>query len=77
MSAIMITCPQTGEPVNTGVTTSRHQFETELFEGYAVSCPHCKKVHAWSTRDAYLQETDIPSNRESGLGFLSFAGFLM
>jgi endogenous inhibitor of DNA gyrase (YacG/DUF329 family) len=68
MSAVMIRCPKTGKPVNTGVTASKRRFETELFEGYAVSCPHCKKVHAWKSTDAYLQKSDLGTDRSSGPG---------
>lgn len=59
MPTIMIKCPETGKPLKTGVETTKLIFEAHTYRGHAVSCPHCRKVHAWDKKKAYLQDTKV------------------
>jgi endogenous inhibitor of DNA gyrase (YacG/DUF329 family) len=52
----MIQCPQTGKPVFTGVQMSRGSFQHAKLEGNDVPCPHCGATHAWSMKNAFLEE---------------------
>jgi hypothetical protein len=55
---VMITCPQTGMPVWTGVTTDEESWpEFELpFPVMRADCPHCRGFHDWKKEDAYLSK---------------------
>jgi endogenous inhibitor of DNA gyrase (YacG/DUF329 family) len=56
MPDIMVNCPATGKPINTGITLSKELFETAVMQGNLIQCPHCRQVHPWDKKDAYLQE---------------------
>jgi hypothetical protein len=53
---VMITCPETGEPVFTGIDMEKETFEFSEFTGHTVSpCPACGKAHPWDKEDAFLK----------------------
>ncbi len=56
MARVMITCPETGKPVYTGMTFDWHAFESVQIGEKSVSCPACGKQHTWRRVDAYLDE---------------------
>jgi hypothetical protein len=54
MGVVMITCPNTGRAVPTGIETDQRGFD-ELPDALSKSkCPHCGAVHVWWTREAWL-----------------------
>jgi hypothetical protein len=48
--AVMIVCPSTGRPVNTGLTIAKAEFQRVLLGSREVRCPHCRQIHVWSKR---------------------------
>lgn len=55
VEAVMITCPVTERPVNTGITINPASFATLTVTRNRVWCEHCNREHTWSTADAYLE----------------------
>jgi hypothetical protein len=54
---IMIRCPETGEPVSTGLSMEKETFEFAEFTGETLSpCPACGQAHEWGKEDAFLQD---------------------
>lgn len=53
---ILINCPNTGNPVSTGMTTTPEDFERddEQLEHRFGPCPECGQSHTWNTSDAWL-----------------------
>jgi len=56
MGRIMIACPTTGQLVPTGLTLSREEFERAVLSGSVTRCPACGRIHAWTKRDASLED---------------------
>src|SRR5690348_6523431 len=55
MVKILITCPNTGEPVAIGKTADERSFRNNQKAGDTFGpCPLCGEMHAWRKRDAYL-----------------------
>jgi hypothetical protein len=55
MPDILVNCPSTGKPIDTGIALSKELFETATLQGNTVQCPHCRQVHTWDKKDAYLK----------------------
>lgn len=53
---IMITCPNTGRPIPTGIGADKDSFESAQLSNNAVGCPACGETHVWNKKDAYLDE---------------------
>ncbi|HZZ78436.1 MAG TPA: helix-turn-helix transcriptional regulator [Gemmataceae bacterium] len=53
---VMILCPETGQPVFTGVTVTAEEFRTGEIRNMEVWCPHCHISHYWEKADAYLED---------------------
>jgi len=54
---VMIRCPETGEPVYTGLSMDKRSFELDFVQSNVlVKCPACEKDHVWSKDDAFLEE---------------------
>jgi hypothetical protein len=74
MAMVMISCPNTGRDVPTGIETDPSSFES--FDAAApIRCPVCGRDHAWSKTNAwlagslgYLQEAKFPSRRPRSIG---------
>lgn len=51
----MVRCPQTAEPVftgiATGITTDLNRYKNQTFP-----CPACNQLHTWSGADAFFEE---------------------
>jgi len=58
MSAIMIRCPNTGQPIFTGIETDERSFSQTPEVLARMHCPVCGVMHAWWRREAWL--TDAP-----------------
>ena len=67
MAMVMISCPNTGRDVSTGIETDPSSFES--FRATApIHCPLCGRDHAWSKANSWLagslwslQEAKFPS----------------
>jgi hypothetical protein len=74
MAMVMISCPNTGRDVPTGIETDPSSFES--FRAAApIRCPVCGRDHAWSKRNAWLagslwclQEVGSPPQRPRPIG---------
>jgi hypothetical protein len=57
MPKVMIKCPETSWPVDTGITMDKESFESSTSKDKTlVNCPACGKNHLWSKEDAFLEE---------------------
>ncbi|NQU62049.1 MAG: hypothetical protein HQ512_13035 [Rhodospirillales bacterium] len=56
MARVMIECPETGEPVFTGMTFDWPSFENVKIGEKSVRCSVCGDEHFWKRPDAYLEE---------------------
>jgi hypothetical protein len=56
MPEILINCPSTGKPIETGIAMSKEHFESSVMQGNSVLCPHCRQTHSWNKEDAYLEK---------------------
>jgi hypothetical protein len=56
MALVMITCPNTGRPVPTGMELDPAAFDSSEFGDIHLECPECPEIHPWSKDDAYLQD---------------------
>ena len=54
ISRILITCPETGSPVETVLRMRPSAFDTLRGE-YRFRCEKCGQVHAWKREDAWLE----------------------
>ena len=52
---MMIGCPVTGRAIPNGLAVDPTSWETCPIGLNRVSCPECKRVHAWSKGDAHLE----------------------
>ncbi len=58
MATVMVKCPETGQPISTGIVTDRASFaSTPVFFAH-VYCPFCRTKHEWFAKDAWLCEAD-------------------
>ncbi len=55
MPEILVNCPSTGKPIETGIAMSKPLFESAVLQGNSIQCPHCQQIHQWDKKDAYLQ----------------------
>lgn len=54
MGVVMITCPDTGRPVPTGIETDPASFAKLPDALSRTKCPLCGGEHVWWTREAWL-----------------------
>ena len=56
MTRVLITCPQTGHRIFTGLDMDKEEFErAQLPEQTMKACPACGQTHTWSKQDATLE----------------------
>lgn len=57
MPALMIRCPTSGKPVDTGIALSKDAFHDPrtVMDNNETSCPHCQQIHIWGKKDAFLE----------------------
>jgi hypothetical protein len=53
MAMVMISCPNTGRDVATGIETDPSSFES-FGPAAPIRCPMCGREHAWSKDSAWL-----------------------
>lgn len=56
MARVMITCPETGKPIYTGMNFDWGPFESVQINEKAVPCHLCGETHVWRRKDAFLDE---------------------
>ena len=54
MSDILINCPVTGKPLQTGLDTATVNFEDLPDLALPVLCPHCGQIHLWKPSNAWV-----------------------
>jgi hypothetical protein len=54
MGVVMITCPNTGRAVPTGIETDAESFASLSDTLTQSKCPVCGSVHVWWKREAWL-----------------------
>lgn len=58
MARVMITCPESGKPIYTGMSFDEITFETSQLTDKLVLCPECGQAHTWNKQDAYLESEE-------------------
>jgi hypothetical protein len=58
MPALMIRCPKTGTPVDTGIELDQDTFKYLPKIQSFVTCPACGERHPWSKDDAWLRRDE-------------------
>jgi hypothetical protein len=54
LTILMIKCPHTARPVDTGIEIKIQDFDTLLDVARTVECTACGMLHAWRKEDAWL-----------------------
>jgi hypothetical protein len=54
MGVLIIACPRTNKPVDTGLSMPIEMFEAFDMPDNEVECPHCGETHVWSKEDAII-----------------------
>ncbi|CAN0373560.1 unnamed protein product, partial [Phaeothamnion confervicola] len=57
MAELMFACPNNGREVSTGIQVTAADFGKMPNQRKLSQCPHCKMVHGWMIRDAWLKAT--------------------
>lgn len=52
---LMITCPETGEPIFTGIAIDPASFAGAEMKNNAASCPKCGGTHIWNMEDTFWE----------------------
>ena len=55
MGTIVITCPTSNEPVNTGIRITEEAFRRGDFMGEEYRCTRCSQTHTWDASNARLE----------------------
>jgi predicted RNA-binding Zn-ribbon protein involved in translation (DUF1610 family) len=58
MPAVVITCPNTGDEVKTGIEMPSEAFEHATLRDNTLDCPACGQIHDWSMSDARLADEE-------------------
>jgi endogenous inhibitor of DNA gyrase (YacG/DUF329 family) len=56
MSRIMITCPETGKPIYTGMNFDWPAIEPCVVQQGSLTCPRCGHVHEWCDKELFPEE---------------------
>jgi hypothetical protein len=54
MHEVLIRCPITKKHLSTGIALKAEVFAQTDFKNQSVYCPHCRQLHPWTKRDAFL-----------------------
>jgi hypothetical protein len=54
VGAIVIACPTTNRPVDTGLSMSIKEFEAADLSRIELECPDCGETHVWSKQDSVI-----------------------
>jgi hypothetical protein len=55
MSRVLITCPETGKNIYTGLNMEWNQLDAVEIGEHELDCPECGQRHSWTRHDAILQ----------------------
>lgn len=56
MNEVMISCPATGEPMETGIIMSAESLaNSKLKNNTTGPCPHCGELHVWDVEEAWIK----------------------
>ncbi|MBI5838059.1 MAG: hypothetical protein HZB25_12550 [Candidatus Eisenbacteria bacterium] len=53
---MMIRCPKTGKPFETGLVMDLASYLTSHMENNTSMCPHCGESHAWSKDNIFFED---------------------
>jgi hypothetical protein len=67
MGVLMITCPNTGQPISTGIETDMYSLKQIDEVLTRTRCPYCALDHAWWTREAWLADPAPEGSRPGHL----------
>jgi hypothetical protein len=56
VGALMIMCPNTGQPISTGIETDEYSLKQIADVPTRTRCPLCGLDHTWWKREAWLAE---------------------
>jgi hypothetical protein len=63
MGALTLRCPSTGLEFSTGIFADEDTFKKLPDTVTKAACPHCGRLHNWSTREARLSENEPSAQR--------------
>jgi hypothetical protein len=66
MSAVMIRCPNTDEPVSTAIEVEPSVFHKLPKLSARMLCPVCGQEHVWSVNSAWLADQPLNGRRRVG-----------
>ena len=67
MGFVMIKCPETGHPIETGMVADRETFSSMPVFFARVLCPVCRKQHEWFAQNAWVAETERPRPQDAAM----------
>jgi hypothetical protein len=56
VGALMIMCPNTGQPISTGIETDEYSLKQIVDVPTRTRCPLCGLDHTWWKREAWLAD---------------------
>ncbi len=56
MGTLVITCPVTGQKIETGIETDRDSLDLTPHFSSTIACPHCGEDHQFSKSDVLVCE---------------------
>ena len=56
MGNLIFVCPQTGQPIETGIETDPDTMRLVKTVSLRVTCAHCAEQHAFRVAEGYLDE---------------------
>jgi hypothetical protein len=74
MGVVMITCPNTGRAVSTGIETDAPSFASLPDVPTQSKCPVCASVHVWWKHEAWLAVDGRGAEHEKAQPIGSFDG---
>ncbi len=60
MAKILIICPKTKKPTDTGMEMDKQSFDSATLSNNSLNCPDCGETHVWDKVDAHLEENRPP-----------------
>jgi predicted RNA-binding Zn-ribbon protein involved in translation (DUF1610 family) len=61
MGVLILTCPETGQEVSTGIIIEEEGLRRLADTVTKAECPHCGQPHVWWTREGRLSDKIEPS----------------
>jgi hypothetical protein len=55
VASLLITCPNTGQPISTGIETDEYSLQQIADVPSRTHCPACGLNHTWWKREAWLE----------------------